>query len=131
MTNALTERSHERDRLIELARRYVDSVGRRLPLVAAAVVGSVARGDFNVWSDVDVVLVAEGLPERAPDRGSALGADAPGGVQPVGFTPEEFRQAVRRGNPLAREAVTIGVVLSGADFLRGTMPSGEAPTRRP
>jgi predicted nucleotidyltransferase len=87
-------------------------------VLAAAVVGSVARGDFNVWSDVDVVVVAEGLPERAPDRGLLLVTDAPGRVQPVGFTPEELAMALRRGNPLAREAVTSGVVLSGGELLR-------------
>ena len=120
MADALAERARERDRLIELARSYVDRLARRRPLAAAAVVGSVARGDFNIWSDVDVVVIAEGLPERAPERGSALVEDVAGGVQPVGFTPEEFSHALRAGNPLAREAVTTGVVLLGADFLRGS-----------
>jgi predicted nucleotidyltransferase len=125
MSEALAQRRRERDRLIELARSYVERLARRRPLVAAVVVGSVARGDFNVWSDVDVVVVAEGLPERAPERGDALGEDAPGGVQPVGFTPDEFVQALGRGNPLAREAVTRGIVLLGGEFLRerATPPS--------
>ncbi len=114
-------RERERDRLIDLARGYVERLGRLRPLVAAAVVGSVARGDFNVWSDVDVVLVVERLPKRAPDRGRALGKDLPGGVQPIGFTPEEFGEALRRGNPLAVEAATIGVVLLGGEFLRGSV----------
>lgn len=118
MADTLAARARERDRLIELARSYVDRLARRRPLVASAVVGSVARGDFNVWSDVDVVVVAEGLPERAPERGGVLSAEVPGGVQPIGFTPEEFREALRRGNPLAREAVSAGVVLLGAEFLR-------------
>ena len=47
-----------------------------------------------------------------------LAEQAPCGVQPVGFIPEEFRTALLRGNPLAREAVTLGVVLLGGDFLR-------------
>jgi hypothetical protein len=118
MVDALAERSQERDRLIELARRYVDRLSGRVPLVAAAVVGSVARGDFNVWSDVDVVVVAERLPERAPERGRILTEDVPGGVQPVGFTPAEFGAALRRGNPLAAEAVGTGIVLVGHDFFK-------------
>lgn len=87
-------------------------------MLAAVVVGSVARGDFNLWSDVDVVVVAEDLPERVPERGLVLVADVPGGVQPVGFTPAELSVALRRGNPLAEEAVTSGVVLVGSDVLR-------------
>lgn len=118
MTEALAERARERERLLELARRYVDRLARRQSLLAAVVVGSVARGDFNVWSDVDVVVVAEHLPERAPDRAMLLVEDAPGGVQAVGFTPGEFAAALRRGNPLAREAVTDGVVLRGPELLQ-------------
>ncbi len=104
MAEALDQRRRERERLLGLAREYVERLYRRLPLVAAAVVGSVARGDFNLWSDVDVVVVADGLPARAPDRGSVLVADAPGGVQPIGFTPQEFERAWMKRNPLVREA---------------------------
>ena len=80
MRDVIAERRAEQQRLVELARDYVARLSARIPLTAAVVVGSVARGDFNVWSDVDVVIVAQGLPERAPDRAALLLADAPGGV---------------------------------------------------
>jgi uncharacterized protein len=115
----LAERRRERERLIDRARVYVDRLHARIPLVAAAVAGSVARGDFNVWSDVDVVVVAETLPERMPERAALLNADAPGGVQAVGYTPDEFDLALRRGNPLAVESVATGVVLRGEAFFQG------------
>jgi hypothetical protein len=118
MSEALAERTRERERLIELARGYVERLAARRPLWAAAVVGSVARGDFNVWSDVDIVVVVEDLPERAPERGRVLAEDAPGGVQPIGFTPDEFEAALERGNPLVQEAATTDVVLLGAEFFR-------------
>ena len=113
----LEERARERERLLGLARDYVERLSKRVTVVAAAVAGSVARGDFNVWSDVDVVVVAEGLPGRIPDRMSVLVADAPAGVQPVGFTPGEFRTAWVKGNPLVNEAVRAGVVLTGNEFV--------------
>jgi predicted nucleotidyltransferase len=118
VTELLAERARERERLLELARGYVRRLAERQPVLAAAVVGSVARGDFNVWSDVDVVVVAESLPARAPDRSLLLAADAPGGVQAIGFTPQELAEARRRGNPLAEEALTSGAVLVGAERLR-------------
>jgi predicted nucleotidyltransferase len=121
---ALEERRRERDRLVDLARDYVERLAEHLPLVAAAVVGSVARGDFNVWSDIDVIVVAEDLPLRAPDRGMLLAADAPAGVQVVGFTPDEFRKSLEVGNPLAREAVERGIVVFGDRFFE------EGQTRR-
>lgn len=118
MADILETRMRERDRLIKVARGYVERLARRLPIMAAWVVGSVARGDFNVWSDVDVIVVAEDLPARAPDRGMLLGRDAPGGVQVIGFTPDEFRAALAGGNPLAREATELGVALLGERFLQ-------------
>jgi uncharacterized protein len=120
MTDALAERAEERERRIRLGRDYVERLSARVPVVAAAVVGSVARGDFNVWSDIDVVVVAEELPPRAPDRSAMLAEDAPAGVQAAGFTPEEFREALRRRNPLALEALDVGVVLRGLAFLEAT-----------
>ncbi len=123
MPDVLAERRAEQERLLGLARDYIRRLSGRIPVLAAVVVGSVARGDFNVWSDVDVLVVAEDLPERAPERAAALGLDAPARVQPVGFTPRELAEAARRGNPLAREALEVGVVLTGGDILAGLADS--------
>jgi uncharacterized protein len=112
----LAARRAERAELIARAAAYVDRLRPSLDLVAAAVAGSVARGDFNVWSDVDVVVVAPGLPERAVDRAGLLLEHAPARVQPVGYTPDEFAAAVRRGDRLACEAKDRGVVLAGGEF---------------
>lgn len=128
MPDPLAARRRERERLLATAGDYVQQLATRVPLVAAAVAGSVARGDFNVWSDVDVVVVAEDLPERATDRSGLLLENAPGGIQPLGFTPDEFLAAWRKGNPLVREAVEAGVVLVGAEFF--TDAAGE-PGRTP
>ncbi len=111
MAEALAARRAEQERLLGLAREYVHRLSRVVTIRAALVVGSVARGDFNVWSDVDVLVVAEGLPERAPERMALLLAWAPAGVQPVGFTPAELEEARRRRNPIVLEADERGVPL--------------------
>ncbi|MBM3666161.1 MAG: hypothetical protein FJW90_01535 [Actinobacteria bacterium] len=113
MIAAVEERRRERGRLIARATEYAGALAKRLDLCAVVVAGSVARGDFNVWSDIDVVVIAEDLPERVPDRELALIAGAPARVQPVGFTPAEFEAALAKGNPLAREAVDAGVAVAG------------------
>lgn len=118
MTDALADRRREQEALVELAREYVERLAVRLPVVAAAIAGSVARGDFNVWSDVDVVVIADGLPARAPERNGLLLEDAPPRVQPVGFEPEEFALALRRGNRLAVEALEGDLILRGEAELR-------------
>ena len=120
VAEVLAARRREREGLLDLARAYVERLQGRVPVRAAVVVGSVARGDFNLWSDVDVVVVADRLPERAPDRSAVLVADAPPRVQPVGFLPGEFRAAWRKGNPLAREAAD-GMLLVGKEYLKALL----------
>ncbi len=113
MTDALAERRAERDRLIAVARAYAAALSARLPVRTVVLAGSVARGDFNVWSDIDIVVVAEALPERLLDRLALLAADSPARVQAVGFTPRELRRAAQRGNRLVLDAAEHGIVLAG------------------
>jgi uncharacterized protein len=110
----LERRRAQRDRLLSQAREHVERVAGRLDLVGAAVAGSVARGDFNVWSDVDLVVVSDDLPEPSLARAEALGDGAAPGLQVHGYTRSEFARAIERGDRLAREAVTQGVLLFGA-----------------
>ena len=76
--------------------------------VSAVLVGSYARGDFNEWSDVDVLLIGrfEGRPPERVER-----VRAPPGFEVIPLTPEEAVRAAEKGNPLLVEAVERGVVL--------------------
>lgn len=120
MADPLAERREAKARLTALARKFVERASDRIRIVAAVLVGSVARGDFNVWSDIDVVVIAEALPERFLERQALLLEHAPPGVQPVAFTVAEFRTALAKGNRLAREALEAGVPLAGEQFLAET-----------
>lgn len=126
MADVLAERREERERLLALARTYVERLQARVPVAAAVVAGSVARGDFNVWSDVDVVVVAEPLPERLVDRAGLLLGEAPVRVQAIGFTPGELHEAWLRGNRLVREAVEDGIVLAGGESFAILARSGRS-----
>lgn len=63
-------------------------------LVAVVLFGSRARGDASPESDWDVLVIAEGLPERRLDRQillhGLLPLELPGSVSVVGRTPDEF-----------------------------------------
>lgn len=110
---ALIRRRQEQLALINRAEKFVAGLPADLGVRAAVVFGSVARGDFNLWSDVDVVVVAEHLPARLLDRLDAL-TPRPARVQPVPWTPAEWAHHASRGNPIVVEARERGLWLVGA-----------------
>jgi predicted nucleotidyltransferase len=112
----LKRREHERERLLGVARDYV--AGLPPDIRAAVVFGSVARGDFNLWSDVDLLLVADAFPHRWQDRLDLL-PPRPAAVQPIAWTVAEWAQQLARNNPIAREALEWGVWLRGSSGLLG------------
>lgn len=114
-TDPRVRRRAEREELIAHARVYVEALAAELPDLVAAVGGSVARGDFNRWSDVDVVVVSDRLPDDARARLDVLHAVVVPGVEPHGYTRAELRRAVERGDPLARETLDRGVALRAWD----------------
>ena len=113
VANVLRRRHREQEALLDRARRLSSSLPAELGVRAVVVFGSVARGDFNKWSDVDVLVVADGVTGGPIERHRSLGS-VPGRVQPVVWTPAEFRQRLRSGDPIAREAESVGVWLHGS-----------------
>ncbi len=110
---AVLERRRAQQRaLIARAEHYAAGLDPALGVRAVVVFGSVARGDFNVWSDIDVLVVADHLPARPLDRLDALGP-RPELVQPVAWTSRELRAQRRKNNPIAREALEHGRWLRG------------------
>ncbi|MCZ7528518.1 MAG: nucleotidyltransferase domain-containing protein [Acidimicrobiia bacterium] len=107
-------RRRQQAELIERVREWAAALDTRVPGVVAVVVfGSVARGDFNKWSDTDVLVVADELPADHLARAEVL-APVPPGVQPVAWTRDELHEARRKRNPIARESDEIGVCVHGS-----------------
>lgn len=86
---------------MEEAKRYVRNLGRFLPLTKAYVVGSVARGDFNVHSDIDIVVISDHLPADPLDRAKVLYSLVTSRIEPKGFTGAEWATLLKKRNPLA------------------------------
>jgi predicted nucleotidyltransferase len=108
MRRAVERRRAERSQMIEVARTYVRVKAGAMSIRAGYVVGSVARGDFNVWSDIDVLIIAAELPQRLLDR-IDLFSDRPPGVEVFAYTPQEFERERERKNPIVLEATAIGI----------------------
>ncbi len=114
LTNPVADRRRtERRELIETARSWAATLPEALGVEAVVVFGSVARGDFNKWSDIDVLVVSDRLPSDLLVAAAVLGQGAPAGLQPVGWSGAELARRRRRGDPIARQAYEIGVVVRG------------------
>lgn len=99
----------ERRRLREEVLRRAREWAQNLQFKASAIlIGSYARGDFNLWSDVDVVLIAE-LSGNPIERLKNI--DLPPGFEVIPLTPNEFTRLLEKKNPLAIEALSGGIIL--------------------
>lgn len=98
--------------MLRHARDFIAALDSGLDVRAAAVFGSVARGDFHDGSDVDVLIVAARVPTAFADRLKVVGAPQPG-IDPVVWTPAEWVSQRAKPNPIAVEAVESGVWLIG------------------
>lgn len=114
----ILRRQAERDAAIEKARAYALTMQDRVAVRAVIVFGSYARGDFNKWSDIDVLVIADGLPEGFRARTRLLHEAALPGIQVVGWTASEAVRRRARHDPIALEAETRGVTVLGSSPFR-------------
>ncbi|MCD5408209.1 nucleotidyltransferase domain-containing protein [Candidatus Bipolaricaulota bacterium] len=130
MPVGIEARRARRRELMELARGFVEAAKGTLGPITAWVYGSVARGDFNLWSDVDVLVVAEELPHRPQDRFGLLLEFAPARVEPKGYTVEEFKALLARLDPQLLGALRQRELLADELGLEGELARALARRRR-
>ena len=101
----IERRIKEQEKVIDRSRNFAQN----LPLNSSAfLVGSYARGDFNLWSDVDIVVISNFV-------GNPLvrlkNMDFPPGFEIIPLTPDEFWQMIAKKNPLCMEIKKSGIIL--------------------
>lgn len=116
IAGVVAARRREQAALVERARAFASGLDAALGARAVVVFGSVARGDFHVGSDIDVLVVAEGLPKHPLRRADALGP-VPPGIEVVAWAPEDWERAARTGNPIWAECLSKGIWLLGPGAL--------------
>ena len=102
----IERRKRLREKIIEDASVWARKLSLR---VTAVLIGSYARGDFNLWSDVDVLLISDDFRGGPVERLNSL--EIPPGFQVIPLTSKEFRRLLKRKDILALEAVESGIVL--------------------
>lgn len=96
---AVEDRLRAWQELMEEARAYAERIREALADADAEVFlfGSAARGDFNLGSDLDLLVVSAHLPGDPIERSRLLLRFARGREEPRGLTPDEFRRLAAKG----------------------------------
>lgn len=124
MERVIEKRIREWRRVVEKARSWALSLRLEATVV---LVGSYARGDFNVWSDVDIVIVSPAFKGLNPiERLKTV--DAPPGFEIIPWTPEELDRMIAKKNPLALELVEHGIILRDDLGLKGYIRRSRNPS---
>ncbi|MEM1769132.1 MAG: nucleotidyltransferase domain-containing protein [Saccharolobus sp.] len=102
----IKRREEKRREVIENARKWASSLNFR---TSAILIGSYARGDFNLWSDVDIVIISDTFKENPLERLKKI--DPPPGFQIIPLNLEELEKLHNKKDILAREILEHGVIL--------------------
>jgi len=114
MERIAEKRRELRERIIRKVKVFAESLKEVLGSVTVVLVGSYARGDFNEWSDIDLlIIVAEADPNPLKRYDKILGLLVKHGlpIEPIIVTKREFLKGLKKKNPLFIEAIKLGVIL--------------------
>ncbi|MHA1764308.1 MAG: nucleotidyltransferase domain-containing protein [Promethearchaeota archaeon] len=80
--------------------------------------GSLARGDFNERSDIDIIVIAKNLPENYFERAKLLYEQikTPVPIEPLGYTPSEFIKMIYKRHCTSLFAMSEGIPLHGKKY---------------
>lgn len=111
--------------------RFIERATRELRPLALILFGSLARGDYHQRSDADFcVILDEPLPSPFAGYDRVVACDPSGVVQPLVYSPEQFRQMVQEANGLALEVMADGIFLAGDETFRQEIETLAAETRQ-
>lgn len=94
----------QRQRLEKALRKYLELVSTRAKLHEAILFGSYAKDNYSPGSDVDLAIIADGLPAKATERyamfkETVLGLD----LQPFVYTKQEWDNMIKSSTSFPSE----------------------------
>lgn len=101
------------DYLFELIKK----IDKNYSLNCVILFGSQARGDFEAYSDIDLILIGD-FKEKFTKRGDLLyeNHNWKWGLDAFCYTPQEFDEMFSMGIISILDAIDEGICLSGEDF---------------
>ena len=106
--NKLGENAFRKD-WVKDVKTFLEKLSNKIRIESAIIHGSAAKGLNGQWSDVDLLVVSDDfLNVPLLDRLSLLIELKIGKVEALGYTYEELKRMVDKGNPLALGALIEG-----------------------
>lgn len=104
-------REGAKKKAIEKIKMYLSSLG--LKRYKAILFGSFARGDFNEFSDIDLLIISDELPKEFNKRLSFLNLNRwnTPEVEPIGWTFDEYKLREYKHDPFIELLKKEGVVI--------------------
>ena len=99
------KRIEERNKIIQEAKAY----SKTLPFKCSVLlIGSYARGDFNLWSDIDLLIIGD---FKGDPLERLKSIDFPPGYEAITLTPEEINKMKMNNDRFITDALKDGVIL--------------------
>lgn len=96
-----------REEILEDLKEFVKELKERLPVQEVFLYGSFAIGKIHEGSDIDLIIVGD-FKERFVERIGKILAMTDLPVEPLVYTPEEFKAMQDAKNPLIMEVLKKG-----------------------
>jgi predicted nucleotidyltransferase len=100
----------------DVLREYSKAVSSKLGKFTGILYGSMARGDYNLWSDIDFLVISDKLPENPLKRLEFLYSLTDTPIEVKGYTRNEFLKMIETRNPMALDALVEGKVIVDDGF---------------
>ena len=114
MEKIVKEREILRDEAVLKVRKFGGCIKNYYKVHKLILVGSYARGDFDAWSDIDVLVVVDDDIDKNPltrlDKIIECMKRYPD-IEPIILTSEEYIKLRTKRNPLIIEAEKIGIII--------------------
>lgn len=100
----------------DVLKEYSKTVSSKLGKFTGVLYGSMARGDYNVWSDIDFLVISDKLPENPLKRLELLYSLSDVPIEVKGYTRNEFLKMIEQRNPIALDALVEGKIIVDDGF---------------
>jgi predicted nucleotidyltransferase len=94
----------------EIIEQYVLKINEKFDIKGIILFGSVAKGTAKETSDIDLIVVASGLPELR-DRFNFVGIKKPARLEAIWMTPDELSGMVDAKTGFVMDALLEGIFL--------------------